>query len=48
MEQENLEKPPEVMRHREITLPDGRYMIFYTFGDAELSAAEIDEQDKNV
>jgi hypothetical protein len=23
----------EAMRRREITLPDGRYMIFYTFGE---------------
>ena len=29
------------MRHREITLADGRYMIFYTFGDD----AEIDREE---
>jgi hypothetical protein len=23
------------MHHRQITLADGRYMIFYTFGDAD-------------
>ena len=23
----------EAMHHRKITLPDGRYMIFYTFGE---------------
>ena len=28
------------MHHREIRLADGRYMIFYTFDDADSSADE--------
>jgi len=28
----------EAMHRREITLADGRYMIFYTFGDGDLDA----------
>lgn len=35
------EEPP--MHHREIILEDGRYMIFYTFGDDERSI--VDETD---
>jgi hypothetical protein len=31
LKQDEKEEPP--MYHREITLEDGRYMIFYTFGD---------------
>ncbi len=29
------------MHHRGITLADGRYMIFYTFGEQEASAEEF-------
>lgn len=34
-----------VMHHREITLEDGRYMIFYTFGDDVQNSEEEREQD---
>ena len=40
-----VEDPP--MHHREITLADGRYMIFYTFGDEE-SNDETDDQGDDV
>jgi hypothetical protein len=45
MEEENVEASGDVMHHREITLADGRYMIFYTFGEPE---TEVDDQEKNV
>ena len=32
-ETELNERVTNAMRHREITLADGRYMIFYTFDD---------------
>jgi hypothetical protein len=32
----------EPMHHREITLADGRYMIFYTFGDSETEERKAD------
>ena len=28
------------MHHREITLADGRYMVFYTFGESRSGEAE--------
>ena len=36
------------MHHREITLADGRYMIFYTFGETDEASVEHDKKDKNV
>lgn len=45
MEEVNVEASADVMHHREITLADGRYMIFYTFGEAE---TEADDQDNDV
>ena len=38
------------MHHREITLADGRYMIFYTFGDDDESANDVEgnEQGEDV
>jgi hypothetical protein len=33
------------MHHREIKLADGRYMIFYTFGDNGADAPEKEEDD---
>lgn len=44
---ENGEIGTEAMHRREITLADGRYMIFYTFGD-ELTVREENEQGENV
>ena len=40
---EQRSDPP--MHHREITLEDGRYMIFYTFGDETDDAAEEETGD---
>ena len=34
----------DVMHHREITLPDGRYMIFYTFGSEDAESGSGTEQ----
>ena len=34
-----MEQEKEVMHRRRITLKDGRYMIFYTFGDETAAAA---------
>ena len=40
------DKQKEEMHHREITLPDGRYMIFYTFGEEdELKPRENDHEE---
>ena len=36
------------MYRREITLADGRYMIFYTFGDEETDLAEKADQGDDV
>jgi hypothetical protein len=37
------------MHHREITLADGRYMIFYTFeDDGRCSDTDRDEQGEDV
>ncbi len=33
------------MHRREITLPDGRYMIFYTFGDEELEKEKVEQRE---
>jgi hypothetical protein len=38
----------EEMHRREITLPDGRYMIFYTFGDEDDQKKEENEQRADV
>ena len=35
MDEDETESGVEPMHHREITLADGRYMIFYTFGDED-------------
>jgi hypothetical protein len=50
-----MEQPPEEikpaepeMHHREITLSDGRYMVFYTFEDVPHSASRADEQGEDV
>ena len=39
---------PEEMHRREITLPDGRYMIFYTFGDEDDLKNEKNEKGEDV
>ena len=40
------DKEIEEMHRREIILPDGRYMIFYTFGDEnELKKEENDQRE---
>ncbi len=38
----------EAMHRRQITLADGRYMIFYTFGDAHPEAEETHDQGEDV
>ena len=48
MNDNGSDKDREQMHRREITLPDGRYMIFYTFGDEEMPKNEMDEQGKDV
>jgi hypothetical protein len=44
----SLPDEPEAMHHREITLPDGRYMIFYTFEDQAERSAEQGAPDTHV
>lgn len=39
---------PGMIQHREITLPDGRYMIFYTFEGDEAKSTEPDTRNTNV
>ena len=43
-EMNNVSKKNEIedlpMSHREITLADGRYMIFYTFGESHMSGED--------
>lgn len=36
------------MHHREITLADGRYMIFYTFGHKDDEPEHGEELDRDV
>ena len=43
---DNTTDPP--MHHREITLADGRYMIFYTFGEDTGSDDTENEQGDDV
>jgi hypothetical protein len=38
----------EPMRHREITLADGRYMIFYTFDEESTEDRQGDDQGEDV
>jgi hypothetical protein len=38
----------EEMHRREITLPDGRYMIFYTFGDEDELKKQEGDKSENV
>jgi hypothetical protein len=45
-EDEKLER--DEMHRREITLADGRYMIFYTFGDDRPEAEEMNDQREDV
>ena len=46
MNEKGSDKELEEMHRREITLPDGRYMIFYTFGDEpELKKEENDQRE---
>jgi hypothetical protein len=45
-EEEEIER--ETMHHRQITLADGRYMIFYTFGDGRPEPQETNEQGEDV
>jgi hypothetical protein len=42
------ESDREEMHRREITLADGRYMIFYTFGDEDELKQQEDDQTENV
>ena len=45
---EEDQKDNPTLHRREITLADGRYMIFYTFGDEETEAKEQIEQGEDV
>ena len=47
VEQNDIEATGE-MYHREIELPDGRYMIFYTFGDEATSTEDPDQTREDV
>ena len=42
------DREPEEMHRREIALPDGRYMIFYTFGDEDELKEEKNDQREDV
>ena len=44
----NDNREREEMHRREITLPDGRYMIFYTFGDDDELKKETNDQREDV
>ena len=50
MADETNDNETEKMNVREITLSDGRYMVFYTFGDEDelTRAPTIKEQRKDV
>jgi hypothetical protein len=48
MNDNGSEKDSEEMHRREITLPDGRYMIFYTFGDEDELKKEKNEKREDV
>ncbi|HJS51833.1 MAG TPA: hypothetical protein VJ781_08015 [Pyrinomonadaceae bacterium] len=50
MADETNDNETEKMNVREITLSDGRYMVFYTFGDEDelIRAPTIKEQRKDV
>lgn len=47
-EDRDLSEELGVMHHREITLADGRYMIFYTFGEMDEKSAEGNSGDNDV
>ena len=49
MNERSIEQGGEVneMHHRQITLPDGRYMIFYTFG-SEAEPVDTGEKEEDV
>jgi len=44
----NDNKEQDEMHRREITLADGRYMIFYTFGDEDELKKETNDQREDV
>ena len=48
MEEQNEIEAAGEMHHREIELPDGRYMIFYTFGDEKTAAENPDQTREDV
>lgn len=49
MDQPNEKKQPnDEMHRREITLQDGRYMIFYTFGDDDSQPDTKTDQREDV
>jgi hypothetical protein len=48
MNDNGSDKELEEMHRREITLPDGRYMIFYTFGDEDDLKNEKNEKGEDV
>ena len=48
MEEQNDIETTGEMHHREITLSDGRYMIFYTFGDENIAEDKPDRTREDV
>ena len=38
----------KAMHRREITLPDGRYMIFYTFGEENSMTLPVPESESEI
>ena len=48
MNDNGSDKELEEMHRREITLPDGRYMIFYTFGDEDELKKENNDPREDV
>ena len=48
MDNQHIESNGEQMRHRQITLADGRYMIFYTFGETNQASVEEDSSPDSI
>ena len=47
-ERDGSQEELDAMHHREITLADGRYMIFYTFGETVENLPVCDGEDRHV
>ena len=48
MDENKPDGQTDEMHRREITLADGRYMIFYTFGDDSELKPELSDQGEDV